>query len=309
MNYIVLDLEWNQPPYMTKMIKKPIRLHGEIIQIGAVKLDENYHILDTFKIMVTPMYYKKMHKKVAKLTKISTEDLQYGFPFETAVMHFKRWCGDEFTFLTWGADDISMLKDNLTLHKINSDWLPVTYNLQIIFDKQITKENRQISLSAAMKTIGEQGFEAHDALNDARNTVCICLHLDMIKGLEEYEEIKKQSNQRQTQSSVNSVPDKAYLTRQEALNDPELTEFYCPTCGERVVCGNFLRQNFEKYICIGKCENGEEFFVRFKFSRWGKGFTVSRIIYEMDEEHRSYYNIKRQIFSDTKQAYLLSITA
>lgn len=41
----------------------------------------------------------------------------------------------------------------------------------------------------------------------------------------------------------------------DALNDPELTEFYCPTCGGRVVCGNFLRQNFEKYICIGKCEN------------------------------------------------------
>ena len=56
MNYIVLDMEWNQPFNMKSMVKKPLMLHGEIVQIGAVKLDGNYHILDTFKIMVSPKY-------------------------------------------------------------------------------------------------------------------------------------------------------------------------------------------------------------------------------------------------------------
>ena len=74
MNYIVLDLEWNQSFDMKSMVKKPVMLHVEIIQIGAVKLDENYHILDIFKIMVSPKYFSKMRKKLAKLTDIKTED-------------------------------------------------------------------------------------------------------------------------------------------------------------------------------------------------------------------------------------------
>ena len=49
---IVLDLEWNQPFSMRSMITTPVRLHGEIIQIGAVKLNEQLEIVDTFKVMV-----------------------------------------------------------------------------------------------------------------------------------------------------------------------------------------------------------------------------------------------------------------
>ena len=39
MNYVVLDLEWNQPLSPQRMIRKPIRLSGEIVQCGAVKID------------------------------------------------------------------------------------------------------------------------------------------------------------------------------------------------------------------------------------------------------------------------------
>ena len=76
MNYIVLDLEWNQPSSPRVMVKSPVSLKGEIIQIGAVKLDENLEIIDTFKIMVKPKYYRTMHKKVSRLTSITDDDLQ-----------------------------------------------------------------------------------------------------------------------------------------------------------------------------------------------------------------------------------------
>lgn len=144
MNYIVLDLEWNQPFNMKQMVKRPVLLYGEIVQIGAVKLDENYHILDTFKIMVSPKCYTKMHKKVSRITKITNEELQYGFPFPVAFKHFKKWCGEEFVFLTWGVEDTNILRDNMLLHEISTEWIPRSYNIQVIFDNQITKENRQI---------------------------------------------------------------------------------------------------------------------------------------------------------------------
>ena len=307
MNYIVLDLEWNQPFDMKKMVKKSVMLHGEVIQIGAVKLDEDYHILDTFKIMVTPKYYTKMHKKVSKLTGITTEELQYGFPFPIAFKHFCKWCGEEFVFLTWGPDDIQMLRDNMILHEMNLDWLPNTYNLQVIFDDQIAKEKRQISLSDAMERLGEPALEAHDALNDAKNTACVCLRLDMVKGLAEYTALQKQMNCCGSQVLERSRPARYYSTKAEALNDPELTKFFCPTCGANVQCVGFVRQNSDKFVCVGQCENGDELFVRFKFTKWPDGkYSVARILYEMDEDNKTYYLSKKQQAEEAEAAYLQS---
>lgn len=295
MNYIVLDMEWNQPKSLQSMIMNSMMLRGEIIQIGAVKLDENYRMLDTFKIMVSPKYYTQMNKKVSKLTGIKTEDLQYGFPFSKAIHHFKRWCGEDFVFLTWGTDDIAMLRDNMSLHKLSTAWIPATYNIQVIFDDQITKENRQVSLSSAAEMLGEATFKAHDALNDAKSAVGVCVHLDMAKGLTEYSMLQNKINCGGPQAKERIRSPRVYATRAEALNDPAMVNFYCPICSSQVICTDFVRQNYTKYICVGKCENGDELFVRFKFNRLPDGrFSVSRIIYEMDDECRAYYLSKKQ---------------
>ena len=308
MNYIVLDMEWNQPFNMKSMVKKPLMLHGEIVQIGAVKLDENYHILDTFKIMVSPKHYTKMRKNISKLTKITTKELQYGFSFPIAFKHFKNWCGNEFAFLTWGPDDIDMLRDNMILHELDTDWIPSTYDIQMIFDDQIAKEKRQVSLSYAMEKIGEPALEAHDALNNARNTVCVCLHLDMVKGLAEYAALQKQVKCCGSRAKERSQSTRTYSTREAALNDPELINFFCPTCGSNIKCVDFVRQNSDKFICIGKCENGEELFIRFKFTKWPDGkFSVARILYEMDEDNKCYYLSKKQQAEEAKTAYLKNL--
>ncbi len=294
MNHIILDLEWNQPFNMKMMVKEPVMLSGEIIQIGAVKLDEKFHLVDTFKIMVTPKYYRTMHRKVSKLTNIKTEDLQYGFPFKKAFKHFSDWCGDDFVFLTWGPDDIEMLNKNMTIHKVNTEWIPDTYNLQIIFNNQHTKTNRQISLKHAMEYVNEAALDAHDALNDARNTAKLCLHMDMNKGLVEYPILEKEFRKLHDNVVDKCRNGKTYKTREDALNDSSLLTFFCPKCGKPAVCIDFVRQNSDKYICLGKCEDGEEYFVRFKFTkREDDTFSVSRIIYEMDEENVNYYYSKK----------------
>ena len=132
-----------------------------------------------------------MHKKVAKLTRIQTEDLQYGLPFVKAFSHFEKWCGSECVFLTWGPDDIEVLRANLALHELDPARLPKSYNLQVIFDNQITGTNQQISLEKAMECVEEPALESHDALNDAKNTAKLCLHLDMKRGFSEYSVLEK----------------------------------------------------------------------------------------------------------------------
>ena len=52
MNYIVMDLEWNQS-YSGHIGEHP-RMPFEIIEIGAVKVDKNYRIIDEFQFDKTP---------------------------------------------------------------------------------------------------------------------------------------------------------------------------------------------------------------------------------------------------------------
>ena len=57
MYYITLDLEWNQA-YAQKALavqrQLSSRLRGEVIQIGAVKLDKNLRICGSYQIIVKP---------------------------------------------------------------------------------------------------------------------------------------------------------------------------------------------------------------------------------------------------------------
>ena len=48
MEYIVLDMEWNQALNFSEMVKDPVFLTGEIIQIGAIKLNQTLEVVDSF---------------------------------------------------------------------------------------------------------------------------------------------------------------------------------------------------------------------------------------------------------------------
>ena len=55
MNFIIFDLEWNNA-YNYKLK----RGMNEIIEIGAVKLDENLDVVDTFKQLIKPQLSRKI---------------------------------------------------------------------------------------------------------------------------------------------------------------------------------------------------------------------------------------------------------
>ena len=113
MYYIILDMEWNQALDRAHTVEKPVLLRGEIIQIGAVKCDEDFNLVDRLKINVSPKYYKKMNRHVEKITGITNAMLAKGEKFPEAFAKLREWCTPEFRFITWGFDDIAMLADNL----------------------------------------------------------------------------------------------------------------------------------------------------------------------------------------------------
>lgn len=73
--YIVMDMEWNQALTFSEMVKDPLFLTGEIIQIGAIKLNQTLEVVDSFNEQIAPQYYTELHPKVAEITKLSNRDL------------------------------------------------------------------------------------------------------------------------------------------------------------------------------------------------------------------------------------------
>ena len=82
MNYVIFDLEWNQPPDDASTLLEPIYFPGDIIEIGAAKLDDRFQLIDTFRVYSKPQYYPKMHRRIASLTGIHDKLLEeQGLPF------------------------------------------------------------------------------------------------------------------------------------------------------------------------------------------------------------------------------------
>ena len=109
MYYIIFDLEWNSAYNYSAG-----KFMNEIIEIGAVKLDNKLNIVDTFKQLVIPRYTKKLSSRCKRLTNITNEEIkENGIPFEEAFADFSVWSrGEKNIFLSWSNSDLYVLSNN-----------------------------------------------------------------------------------------------------------------------------------------------------------------------------------------------------
>lgn len=285
MKYIIFDLEWNQPFDEVAIIQDPVYLTGEIVEIGAVMLDENFCPMDELRLYIAPKYYTKMHKQIAALTGIHDKDLaERGIPFPEAYQKFVSWCGEEYAFMTWSMNDMPMLIDNMILHGIDVSDLPECYDIQRIFSREIMRGETRYSLDTALTLLKEKGDTSHDALHDARNTAKVCDHLDLEDYLHEY--TSKVFAERPTGTR--------YETRKQILVDPSLSEFYCPWCGQPVKCESWISLGGNTHVAYGVCPDGDEFLVQLSVVYHRKGeYSTKRIIFEMSDDLWDIYMDKK----------------
>jgi DNA polymerase III epsilon subunit-like protein len=290
MNYIVLDMEWNQAMSYADMVKSPVFLTGEIIQIGAVKLDDQFQEVDCFNGRIAPQYYTELNPHVAEVTKLTTEEMRNGKPFLEVFADFCDWCGPDFAFLIWGTEDLRILRKNMDLFDIDTSFMPKCYNLQNVFVEQVTHEARACALTKALAHFKETPFDAHDALNDAKSTALLCKHLNLQTGLAEYKEIVENR-----EGIVESFEfEEPYMDIYDALDDDFVVSFECPNCGGLVWGDNWVREKSSiTRIATGTCPEGEEFFIKLKFRPIENNrVVVKRFAYALTdalrEEHRQY---------------------
>ncbi|NLP13456.1 MAG: exonuclease domain-containing protein [Clostridium sp.] len=168
MNYIVYDLELNSKPFKS-------RIPNEIIEIGAIKLDDNLCKIDTFSSFIKPKYFNKLFSVVKRKTKILQEDINKADCFKDVVNRFIRWVGKDYILISWGHDDVHHLSINCRYHRMKTSWLKRNIDIQ----KQFSAINnmppgQRYSLENALSLMGlEVEEKLHRALNDAEYTARI----------------------------------------------------------------------------------------------------------------------------------------
>ena len=259
MDYIVLDMEWNQPWPGSPSSKKvlPVDIRGEIIQIGAVRVSEEQFVQDEFQIMVKPKYYRHLNRRVSKLTGIKEARLRdEGVPFPEAIEKFREWCGEDVVFLTWGFDDIGILRENLRLFGLDERFTEKWYNAQMIFNAQTDGSTSQKALEydAALKS-HENGFHG------AELPGCIARKVF-------YD----------------------YADKREALAAMSGEENKCPVCGGRMLGSRWFSQPGHRYMDLAACPEHGKFLIRVRLSQQPDGLTrVSRLTYEATSEAAEAY--------------------
>lgn len=307
MNYVVVDLEWNQAMSSKSSVfnKLPIHLSGEIIEIGAVKLKEDMTPGEEFTIDVKPVYFRRMHYKVKKITGFDKERLAHGIAFADALEQFRQWCGEDVTFITWGNDDQRIMEQNIIIHDLDWDWIAGWINLQLIYNLQTGGDKNQKSLASAMEHFEiEQTRVAHDALGDAYNTALVASRLDMAEGLRLYPDAARILATRMPNYKPPADPTgpdalshdcfDGFESKAAAFADSRLTQLACPCCGAETKGQKWVNQGDQRYMNIYTCQEHGAYLVRAKFRKCKEDNTwlANKLVYEADEVMQDFYKTK-----------------
>ena len=264
MQYIIMDLEWNNT-----YAKKTSGFINEIIEIGAVKLDEDFNYVDKFTYIIRSQIGRKLRGSVKKLTNLTNDDISAGIPFTKAFSLFKKWVGDieKTVVITWGDSDIRVLLDNYSyLNGIKSvPFLRHYCDLQKYYQHVKSKTpERQTGLTDAAQECGidPEQYIHHRALGDSMLTA------DIFEIIYEKDRFEK---------DIVLCDDEFYgrlLYKAKVIKnidnplvDKKRLEHYCDACGRQctlVTPWKFSCQYFRAVFRCPECGNNYAVRVRFK---------------------------------------------
>ena len=297
MNYIVLDMEWNQPGYAdAALCRNGVCMKNEIIQIGAVKLDENKQKTGVFECIIKPVSLTSMNRMIKQLTGITDEMIDKGESFENAINRFRDFCGEDFVMLIWGYDDIRILRSNLLFHGLDSSWLPANYNLQMIFASQAGLERRQYSLSFALEHLEILIDERlHDARVDAEYTAMVCERLNLEEGIRDLKLSPSNETTNTKNSNVLIKRKFRYIRKKEDIwQNGFIVRPVCPCCGEKMKYEKPKKIGAWRVNIEGHCEKDGDFMVVLKISETPQEtISVNQQIFVLDKEMRDFFEGKK----------------
>ena len=167
MKYCIVDIECTCWDY-----KDPNKQAHEIIEVGAVILDENYNYIKEFTRFVKPFSNPTLTEYCKDLTSITQRDIDTAVPLCIAISWLKEWMGppEDITFCSWGYFDKEQLLDECRLNVIDFPFNDNHINIKVRFST-IMERTKKIGLRKALRILNIQ-FEGtqHRAIFDALMT-------------------------------------------------------------------------------------------------------------------------------------------
>lgn len=262
MDYIVLDLEWNQAP---GHFDKETMLPFEIVEIGAVKLNSKFEKTGEFNRLIKPQIYKSINYITSKIIHVDKEDLMEGRPFPEVCTDFLNWCGNDPLFCIWGTLDLTELQRNMCYYGMDelSEGPLKYFDIQKFFS--LTYEDGKIrrNLEYAVDYLKiKKDIPFHRAFSDAYYTAKVFQKINH----------KKPEVEKYVSYDVFMIPQKAedeihatfktyakYISREfpdkiAAISDKEVSSTRCYICGKKARKKiDWFSVNGKHYYCIAYC--------------------------------------------------------
>ncbi len=272
MYYVILDMEWDSAYH--KLHK---RFVNQILQIGAVKLDASFNIVDIFDVTVKSSISKRVSRRFVELTGITKEMMLNGISLESAVDKYNKWLGDDTVTITWSNSDLYTIAEN-EKYLLNGKKFKIDKYLDL--QKFIEGELRllghevksQISLGNAAELLGitTDSYDLHTAKDDS--LLCAAL-LKKRYNEAAFDELIKDTSNPEFYKQLYFKP--YYISR---INDERIEKstlrfycekceckmqrnskwryhnnwfganFICPECSEKFVCRVSYKQTYDNLI-------------------------------------------------------------
>lgn len=293
MNYIVLDLEWNQSPKGKEgeMSQMPF----EIVEIGAIKLNDEGKILGSFSRLIKPVVYKELHHIIKELTGFTMKELKKGEAFTTAINDFMEWCGDDYKFCTWGSLDITELFRNMRYHRVPLPKPPIFYyDLQRIFNLQYENGDKTTrSLEYALDYLEIKTDEHfHRAYNDALYTAYVFqkLNMDILSRNYSIDYYQVPTTRKEEISVVYDTHSQyvshVFESKTDAMEDKVVTSTICYKCGRKAKKKiRWFSDNSKTYYSLSNCPEHGYLAGKIRIRRFsGEHYFVIKTLMQTDEE-------------------------
>jgi len=297
MQYIILDLEWDSVFFPPEK-----RFVNQILQIGAVKLDSDFCLVDTFEATVRSSVSNKVSSRFTKLTGITKEKMLSGIPLCQAIEAYNRFAqGCEVT-MTWSNTDLYTIIDNQkTLLKGKVEFVFNKYlDLQKLVQAQMQQRGfdtkNQIALEAAANIFGIDTieFNLHTALDDS----LICAEL-----------LKKCYDKKYFDALLRDTSEDGFFERLEFkaypitdINDkaidPQSLVFDCPKCQGKADRTRKCRYRNRWFTAAFRCrECHHKFMGRVSFKKTFDSLQVKRKTTELKVKKNDMQSVPEKVCS------------
>lgn len=199
-HHIIIDFEFT--PVTSRFVDRK-KLQYEIIEIGAVKLNDDYQLIDSFSSYVHPIY-STLDEYCSFLTGITNRHLAGAPKFAGAISALYEWIGtDDFKIYEWSNSDKHQFYGECKLKNCKDRFEILCTKEWIDLQKEFSVKSKiksAVNLQDALSKLN-LFFEgqAHRACDDALNTARI---LQIMENGNEFEE--RISSSRKLEISFNT---------------------------------------------------------------------------------------------------------